>query len=49
MARALTERTDAARVHHPYGGVDVFLATFEEWDPMCDRHGDWLSRHPSGL
>ncbi|MEW2622954.1 hypothetical protein [Streptomyces sp. NPDC048106] len=34
----------------PYdGGADVFLATSEERDRVCDRHTGWLSRYPSAL
>ncbi|MFD1275569.1 hypothetical protein ACFQ51_40145 [Streptomyces kaempferi] len=50
MAGVLITDTRMQRVHHPYdGGADVFLATSEERDRMRDRHGDWLSSHPSGL
>ncbi|MFD8423245.1 hypothetical protein [Streptomyces sp. NPDC059466] len=46
----LVTDTRMQRIHHPYdGGADVFLATSEERDRMRDRHGDWVSSHPSSL
>ncbi|WP_326762711.1 hypothetical protein OHB35_52455 [Streptomyces phaeochromogenes] len=50
VAGILITDTRMQHIHHPYdGGADVFLATSEERDRMRDRHGDWLSSHPSGL